>query len=134
MLEIDEVSRKAIQVSIEETLKLIEEKKDIRIVTSSLATTANKIRAMAELRETPDNEFLSFVFTIMVSTVSEAFKGRDQEWFKANRDICDQCQRVIEKLLQGMKSVLKSKDFGEAADLLKISWFSLSHIIDRIPD
>jgi uncharacterized phage-like protein YoqJ len=134
LLEIDEVSCKAIQGSIEETLKLIEEKKDIRIVTSSLGTTANKIRAMAELRETPDNEFVSLVFTVFVSTASEAFKDKDQEWLKANRDVCDQCQSIIEKLLQGMKSVLKSKDFIETVDVLKISWFSLSHILDRTPD
>jgi hypothetical protein len=134
LLEIDEVSRKAISASIVEVFKLLDEKKDIRIVLSSLGTTANKIRAMAELLETPDNEFLSFVFTVIVSMVGERFKEKDQEWFDANKDICDECKSIITKFLQGITHALESSDFQEAVNVLKTSWFSLSHLLDRIPD
>jgi hypothetical protein len=134
MLEIDEVSLNAINSSIDEAMKLINEKKDIRIVSSMVSKVGNKIRAMYELRETPDNAFVSFVFSLISGTVVHAFEDKEDKWFAINKDLCDECLHSLKNLLQGIKVSFKSKNFEEAVTVLKASVFTLLQVITRMSD
>lgn len=134
MLEIDEISLKAITSAIDETIKLIDEKKDIRLVTSFMGNVSNKIRATSEIRETPENGFVSLVFSVLSTSISENLKAKDEEWFELNKELCNQCSDQIRNFLRGMKSSFESKSFEEATNVLKTFAFTLTQIINRMSD
>lgn len=134
MLEIDELSLNAITSAIDETIQLIEENKDIRIVASSLGNVSNKIRAMSEIKETPDNEFVSFIFTVLSFNISESFKDKEEEWFELNKELCNQCVNHVKNLLQGMKKSLMAKNFEETMDVFKTAVFTLMQALSRMSD
>jgi hypothetical protein len=134
LLEIDEPSLKAIISAIDETLSLINEKKDIRIVASSLLNVGNKVRAMSEIKETPDNGFVSYVFFVLAGTISAAVRNQEDEWFELNKELCSQCLDHIKNLLQGMKTGLSSKSFEETISALKTSVFAIMQAISRMSD
>lgn len=125
------MSLKAIFSTIDETTKIANEKKDIRIVISALGNVSDKIRAMSEIRDTPDNRFVSLVFYVLVGLVTTTFEGQEEAWYVLNRELSDQCRSQIIILLNGMRSSLEAKNFEKAIDVLKTSCFALYPIIRK---
>ena len=134
MLEIDDASSKAISSSIDEALKLIDEKKDIRIIVSSVGKVYNKIRGWSELTETPDNGFVSFVFMMIIATIGGALEGKEEEWFELNKELTAECLGHVKNLLKGIKASLTSKSFDEAVTALKTGTFVINQTIVRMSD
>lgn len=134
MLEIDDASLKTISSSIDEALKLVDEKKDIRIVVSSIGKVYNKIRGWSELTETPDNGFVSVIFAIVYGTLSSALEHKEEEWFALNRELTGECLVHVKNLLLGIKSSLTSRSFDEAITVLKTSTFVINQTIVRMSD
>ena len=124
MLEIDEPTLEAITSAIDELLSLAEEKKDLRIVSASLAKVGNKIRAMAEIRDTPDNRFVAFIVQAFFSDMIRRFEDKDEEWYQFNKELADQCLLQAKNLLTGLKSSLSSKSFEKTIDVIKIFFFA----------
>lgn len=131
MLEIDETTLKAITSTIDETIKAVDEKKDIRIVSNSLGNVGNKIRALAEIRETPDNLLFSLTFHFLSGFLMNTFGDQEEEWYELNKELCDDSLSKIRILLSGMKSSLEAKSFEKAIDVFKASFFALWPIIRR---
>ena len=124
MLEIDDLTLKTITSTIDELLSIAEEKKDLRIVSASLTKVANKIRAMAEIRETPDNRFVAFIVQYFFYDIARRFEERDDEWYQFNKELVDQCLLQIKNFLTGLKSSLNAKSFEKTIDVIKIFFFA----------
>lgn len=132
MLEMDEATLKSINSSIDEAIRISNEKKDIRKTLASLGNVTNKVRAMAELREIPDNRFVSVVLNILYGTVAAMFGERDEEWFESNKDLCDNCLTQTKILLNGLKSGIGKKSFEETVNVLKAFLFAAWPLLQQL--
>ena len=124
MLEVDETTLKAVTSAIDEVLSLIEAKKDIRIVIAILPKVSNRIRAMAEIRETPDNRFASYIISHFLRDVQLRFVDQDEDWYQLNKEHVDQCLLHLKNLLNGLKTSFNSKSFEKAIDVIKMFFFA----------
>ena len=124
MLEIDETTLQAINSAIDEFISLAEAKKDIRLTSGAVAKISNKIRAMAELKETPDNRFISFLIQYLFRHLLVHFEGEDEEWFELNKETLDQCLQHLKNLMTSLKSSFTSKSFEKAIDAIKMYFFA----------
>lgn len=124
MLEVDETTLEAITSAIDEGLSLIEAKKDIRIVTAMFPKVSNRIRAMAEIRETPDNRFVSFLITYFLRDVRIRFEDQDEDWYRLNKESIDQCMLQLKNFLTGLKTSFHSKSFEKTMDIIKMFFFA----------
>ena len=127
MLEIDETTRQAVNSAIDEFLSLAEAKKDIRMTSGALVKVSNKIRAMAELKETPDNRLVSFLIQYFITDVTRRLEGEDEEWFELNKELLDQCLQHMKNLMTSLKSSFESKSFEKAIDAIKMFFFAYWH-------
>lgn len=124
MLEVDKTALEAITSAIDEAVSLIEERKDIRIVSAMLPRVSNRIRAMAELRDTPDNRFVAFLVQFFATDIGYRFEEQDEEWYRLNKEAVDQCLVQLKNLLTGLKSGLNAKSFEKTVDALKMFYFA----------
>ena len=134
MLEIDEGTLESINASIDEALSIIEEKNDIRLAAPYLRKVANKIRAMAEIRETPDNRFVAYITQSFLMRLTLAFEEEEEEWFKLNKDLLSQMLSQVKALCLGLKKSLNSKEFESTIDILKIFFFANWQLTMRLAD
>ena len=124
MLEIDETTLNAINSAIDEILSLVAEKKDIRIITARLPKVSNTIRAAAEIRETPDNRFISYIVNHFLLDIRYRFENQKEEWFRLNKEVIDASVLQLKNLLIGLKSSLNNKSFEKTIDVIKMFVFA----------
>lgn len=129
MLEIDETTLQAINAAIDKFLSLAEAKKDIRLMSGTLSSVGNKIRAMAELKETPDNRFVAFLTQFLISDIFKRLEGQDEEWFELNKELLDQCLQHTKNFMTGLKSSINSKSFDKVIDTIKMFFFAYWHTV-----
>ena len=131
MLQADEATLATIITTIDETIKTINEKRDIRLISSMLTKFGNKIRAMAEIKETPNNRFVAYLVQDMFNDIRTRFQGREEEWYELNKETTAECVTHLKNLLTSLKSSIQAKSFEKTVDAMKMFFFAYWQIILR---
>ncbi|RLI19382.1 hypothetical protein DRO47_06405 [Candidatus Bathyarchaeota archaeon] len=123
MLEVNDEALRMINSSIDEVLTMINESEDIRKIIASLPKIGHKIRAMAEIKDTPDNRFLSFIIGFLIATCRAYLEDKEMSWYELNKETLAECTIALKNFLTNLKSAINEKSFEKAIDAAKMFYY-----------
>ena len=114
--------------AIDDVVSLIQEEKDIRMISAMLPKVSNKFRAVAEMTDTPDNRFTSFLLHLVNQLVATYFEGESKDWYELNKEAISECTAQLKNYLTGLRDALTSKSFEKTIDVIKMFHFAFYQI------
>jgi len=117
-LETTEEMTKKVAETISSVLKSLETKEDIRKTMPLLGEVVEKIRAVSEIYETPENIFVSYLVWAQISSFTN-FDGLPDEWYKLNADAIDKLRELMKAFFENIKDGFEKKNTDFIVEYIK---------------
>jgi len=101
---------KAINTSLSEIMALIEADEDIRKILSLLSDFRLKIRSIAEIYDTVENTFVSWLFWRFISEVYAFYAAQPNEFYVKNEENVSQLSLALKNYLEVQREAYNEKD------------------------
>lgn len=118
---------KKVTESVYAVLKSLESEGDLRKTLPLLSDVSDRLRAIAEIYDTPENEFISYLIWDQVRYLGQ-FEGLPDEWYKLNAEAIVRLKLLMKTFFQNLKNDCEKKDADKIVEHVKDLWYESSKI------
>lgn len=97
---------------------------DVRKAITYIPEYVQKVRAVAELYDTEENRFTSWIVWNIFSTVQQ-LDGHTDEWYKDNKEHLDKIKNEMKEYVKNLKEGFSKEDFNIIIESSKKFFFIL---------
>lgn len=127
MLECSEEVISALSRVIDEVIASLDEKEDIRLIITRLDEIRMKFRLMAELKDTPENHFIAFLYVSIFQWILSAYTRRPEEWYRLNVTNIQSFRPILRQFMASLKETINQRSYEGLVELFKNFFFELFH-------
>lgn len=102
--------------TISNIVKNIEKNEDIRKALSYFGDLRQRIRAMAEVYETTENLFVSFLMWKIIAEIATDYAGNKDEWYVLNKEIIKKFSPALKEFLESLAEDFEEKNYNKILD------------------